>query len=533
MKRSLSDYPCPPAPALTVDRLWQDARFPEPPMPGFRLAQGPFGIVGDDGWRLAGSTCVNASYYPNPGMGFVAYAWEEGGPSLAARAGDQTLKAHLEDLLALPFCDVLYIRCDWRDVQSEPGRLNMIPIWRLALDACREHGKRLAFRVQMSTTVGQPGRLAMPDFLQAIVPAINIGPGRQGKPEGGYLEPQYDHPAFIAAVTELCELLAKELDGEPLLEFVDLMMFGFWGEGHTGNCPNPIPFVQCEKLFLHLTEMQRTLFAQTPLCVNIQTDISRAGNRAVQEHALRHHMYLRTDSIMWNEPQANEMVAHRPPHIPAVVEDGTYRTYDMQSGWFTDASPYSDSKNTIDNTLLHALDLGANYLALWTEGANVARYNEACPSTFEQLRARLGYRVRPSWIYQRKRFGGHELVLMLHNDGVASIPGHLMLSLRDAEGQVLVEGCLDAGQPFAGRTRQCGFMLPEGFAGGEVYLYAYLCDQKGKRPVRFACRNGATLITGVPEHSAPCVIRDNTPLREEGFRIPLSGYDADDWRKDI
>ncbi len=101
-------------------------------MPGFRLQQGPFGIASDDGWCLIGSTSVNQKYYSNPGMGFVGYAWEEAGASLAARRGDQTLQEHIDDLLDLPFVDILYIRCDWRDVQSEPGKLNLSPIWNIS-----------------------------------------------------------------------------------------------------------------------------------------------------------------------------------------------------------------------------------------------------------------------------------------------------------------------------------------------------------------------------------------------------------------
>src|SRR5581483_6471219 len=50
----------------------------------------------------------------HPGLGLVGYAWEESGPSLAARAGRETLAQHVDKISSLPFVDVLYIRCDWR-----------------------------------------------------------------------------------------------------------------------------------------------------------------------------------------------------------------------------------------------------------------------------------------------------------------------------------------------------------------------------------------------------------------------------------
>ena len=43
------------------------------------------------------------------------------------------------------------------------------------MDAARRHNLRVAFRIQMSNTEGQPGRLALPEFLQKEVPLVKIG----------------------------------------------------------------------------------------------------------------------------------------------------------------------------------------------------------------------------------------------------------------------------------------------------------------------------------------------------------------------
>ncbi|HZU28077.1 MAG TPA: hypothetical protein VFA04_21280, partial [Bryobacteraceae bacterium] len=81
-----------------------------------RLDQGPFDIDQDAGWQTVLFTTPSTKPVRNPGLGLVGYAWEEGGPSLAARAGRETLEQHVHKLSALPFVDVLYIRCDWRNV---------------------------------------------------------------------------------------------------------------------------------------------------------------------------------------------------------------------------------------------------------------------------------------------------------------------------------------------------------------------------------------------------------------------------------
>ena len=218
---------------------WDRYDFGSGPAVSDRLNQGPFGIDQDEGWYTVLVTSRSEKPVRNYGLGLVGYAWEEGGPSLAARQGRETLEQHVERLSSLPFVDVLYIRCDWRDVQTRPGKLDLHSIFKLTLDAARRHNLRVGFRIQMSNTEGQPARLSLPDFLHKQVPLVKIGKTYESSYE--FVEPRYDHPAFQSAFRELNELLVAEFDSNPLMEFVDLMMYGFWGEGHTSNLPSPFP----------------------------------------------------------------------------------------------------------------------------------------------------------------------------------------------------------------------------------------------------------------------------------------------------
>src|SRR6478672_8383647 len=143
---------------------WDKYDFGSGPPVTDRLNQGPFGIEQDQGWYTVLVTSQSSKPVKNYGLGLVGYTWEEGGPSLAARAGTETLEQHVEKMASLPFVDVLYIRCDWRDVQSAPGKLDPHPIFKPTLYAAKRHNLRVAFRVQMSNTEFQPQRLAIPDF---------------------------------------------------------------------------------------------------------------------------------------------------------------------------------------------------------------------------------------------------------------------------------------------------------------------------------------------------------------------------------
>ena len=463
---------------------WDCYDFGSGPQVTDRLNQGPFGIEQDEGWYTVLVTSQSEKPLRNYGLGLVGYTWEESGPSLAARNGTETLEQHVEKLSSLPFVDVLYIRCDWRDVQTHPGRLDLNPVFKLTLDAAKRHNLRVGFRIQMSNTAGQPSRLALPDFLQQKVPLVKIGK----IPSYGshqFIEPRYDHPAFQSAFKEVNELLAAEFDDNPLMEYVDLMMYGFWGEGHTSNLPNPFPdYRTAEKTFIEMTKLQLDLWKKVPLAVNTQPDISGVGNNEVLDMCVRAGCWLRSDSIIIEEPIQIEELANRPPWLAVVMEDGYYRQYKVDPKYL----PTDDAGiNVVEKWMLHVLDLGANYWSLWTESDNLGRYYERYPNGFDTLRRRMGYRVRPSWVWQRKRYETDELIVAVANDGVAGIPGVLRVYIESPDAKVKAGGSLDAGHPYGGKLRQASFVLPKGMDGQKLKIRAEIETKGGiRRPVHWA-----------------------------------------------
>lgn len=476
-----------------------------PYRPEERLNQGPFDIDQDQGWQTILFTTPSERPLRNPGFGLVGYTWEESGPSLAARAGRETLEQHVEKISSLPFVDVLYIRCDWRNVQSKAGRLDLHPVWALTLDAAKRKGLRFAFRIQLSNEAFQPDEIALPPFLRDRIPLVNIG-GIPRKSGAQYREPRYDNPEFQKAFAELVELLATEFDGNPLLEWVDLMQYGFWGEGHTSSYPSPFPdYPTAEKTSLAMTARQLDAWKRTPLAVNTQPDISNVGNRSVIDMAMRAGSWLRSDSIIVEEPiQINEL-ANRPPWLAAILEDGYFRQYDVQK-LTTDAAGI----NVLENYMMHVADLRANYWSLWTEADNLARYNEKYPRGFQHLQTRIGYRLRPSWIWQRKRYDTFEVIVCISNRGVAGVPGVLWLHLESPDGSIRLSGTLDPGQPHGGGLRQASFLLPKGYAG-KLNLSAQLEIRPGvKKSIAWACEQPIN-----PDNSITLQLKD---ANDRGWR---------------
>lgn len=489
---------------------WDGYDFGPGPAATDRLNQGPFGVEQDEGWFTIAATTPSDQHIRNWGLGLVGYTWEESGPSLAARAGRETLEQHVAKISSLPFVDVLYIRCDWRDVQSQPGRLNLHPIWKLTFDAAKQRGLRVGFRVQLSNPEIQPAKIALPDFLHDRAPLAKIGKLERNGQHFDAIEPRYDHPEFQKAFRDLNELMAAEFDANPLVEWMDLMQYGFWGESHTSDLPNPFPdYRTAERTFVNMTKLQIETWKRTPLAANTQPDISNVGNREVVDMAVRAGCWLRSDSILVEEPVQIEELSNRPPWLATVIEDGYNRDYDVNT-----ISVDAAGVNLRENCMLHVLDIGANYWALWTEADNLAHYNDRYPNGFRAMHRRLGYRVRPSWIWQRKRYGTAELIIGFANDGVAGVPGVLRATVETEDGSFRQSGSLDAGHPNAGKVRQASFLLPPGMDGRKMILRGEIEAKSGVRhTIHWACAQ---------------------PLNADGsMTIQLKSNGDKDWRKGI
>ena len=499
------------------DHLWEGYDFGSPPVTN-RLDQGPFGIGQDEGWYTIFTTMPSRKHIRNFGTGLVGYTWEENGPALGVMCGRETMEQSVEKMAALSFVDVLYIRCDWRDIQVSPGKLELSPVWEATFDAAKRHNLGVGFRIQLSSPNIQPQKLSMPDFLHGKVPVVNIGHKSTEHRSGfDFYEPRYDSTEFQKAFAELNDLLAARFDGHPQLEFMDLMMYGFWGEGHTNDIPGPFPdYLTAEKTFVHMTQLQMDVWKKTPLAVNTEPDISSVGNRQVQDLAVRSGCWLRSDSLAMDEPIQIEELAHRPSWLATILEDGENRHYVLPEfmaqeqaclsklpgsmlafvGQDNEIQPSDDYPHKIGGPMdrpyresagFHALDIGTNYFGLWTEADNIRRYYEKYPDSLQAMEQRLGYRVRPSLIWQRKRYDTMELILGIVNDGVAGVPGVLGIYAETPDGRVKVGGNLDAGQPRACQIRLASIILPKGMDGQQIVLRAELEIKGVRHPIRWAC----------------------------------------------
>ncbi|SMO50353.1 hypothetical protein [Gracilimonas mengyeensis] len=447
-----------------------------------RLHQGPFPVEEVPGWGVVMTTSPSPKILKNFGMGLVTYVIDEAGPPAVKGESERT---SIEKLAKIPMGQKLYLRLNWKDLQQKPGKLNSSKAWDTAFEMAEKYDKQIAFRVMLSNPE-IPG-LAMPDFVAEKVPLVKLGTTKEIGLDGKvHYEPRYDHPEFQKAFQEFDSLLAEKYNGHPRIEYMDTYMYGFWGEGHTWPFEgHPFPdSVVAEQTFLKMFEHQQKNWKNVPLTTNTQPDFSRVGNDALLEESLRTHNWLRTDTIFIE----NQQIAHlsnRAPWIGAAIEVG------MSDGTKEGTLVYNGGTHT-ENEIHHVMDVGPNYYSLWNWQAIVAdkvmRYYSQYPDAIDEIARKIGYRVRPSWIWHFNKEGHPGLILGLVNDGLSGVPGALKLILKDEAGQEIASGFVDPGYPFPTGVRQVRMMLPKETDWKGLRLSAEL-QVKGKLyPVEWACK---------------------------------------------
>lgn len=473
---------------------WDKYDFGSGPSVKHRLNQGPFPHHAPElpGGVVVMSNTPSEDVVPNFGKGPITYIVANMG--LAEIVGDDKLKA-IEELVRLPLGQKLYIRPTWREIQPRRGRLEFPEYLKVVFDLARKFDKRVGFRVQLRAPDYREE--ALPQFIIDNVPMVRLK-GEWRPPRKStvveprydhpyYEEPRYDHPYFQDAFAELNGLLAAEFNGSPLLEFFDTFMYGFWGEGHTAPfLNNPFPdYRTAERTWVRMLETQLQHWTKTPLMTNVQPDSSHVGNSELVDLTIRTHNWLRADTIFVANEQI-EMISNRPPWIAAALEVGGAQGIMEES---PESISANDGVTSTDNGIQHVMDIGSNYWSLWCRhhisAAGITNYYEKHPKMIDQMCRKIGYNVRPSfvWAYKDENPG---LIIGFANDGIAGVPGVLYVSVVSDDGKVNVGGALDPGYPLPGKIRQAEFVLPNGTHWAGLKLRAEL-EVKGVRyPVRWA-----------------------------------------------
>ena len=469
---------------------WEGYDFGGGPEVKDRLYQGPFSQYEPEAFYGGG-----VIQYTTPGkqlincfgMGMTSYiSGDYGSPVVEG----QTLEQTIDGLFTFPLATKVYIRPNWRHLQKHPGKLEFDDYWKITIEKAEKYGKRVGFRVMMNNP--DIVENALPEFMLEKLKLYKLKGEWKGDPtqprfQHEHLQPDYSDPYFLECFEELHSLLSEQFNGSPLIEYMDTEMYGFWGEGHTWPYKgNPYKNqVQAEETFLKMFDIQQKCWNKVPLVTNTQPDCAFVGNSALLDKTIRSGNWIRTDSILIENEQI-EALSNRPAWTAAVCEAGM--THGGGHNYRIDEDGMPDG----DVAMLHVKDVGANYYSLWNHHninpQYLHDYYDRFPDTLNELSQCIGFRVRPSWIWENESNGRTNLVFGMVNDGISCVPGVLRLTLFNDEGTVNVGGCLDAGFPKTTGVRQAMITLPEGvdWRTSKLKLKAEL-EVKGQTyPIPFA-----------------------------------------------
>jgi hypothetical protein len=175
---------------------------------------------------------------------------------------------------------------------------------------------------------------------------------------------------------------------------------------------------------------------------------------------MRGGCWWRRDNVgLYIKPSDAYMLTHHPPWMANIIEDGRFRNHRLGEPKDVEAIP---GQHIRDHLMMKAIDLNANYWALWQHADNILAYREKYQRGFQMLDRQLGYRVRPSWIWVDTRKNPHSIIMGIKNDGCAPPPGILRIYVHDERKSFRAGGGLDPGLPLPAKIRICRIPLPKG-----------------------------------------------------------------------
>ena len=248
----------------------------------------------------------------NPGQGWILYG------SDPSRQTPETLA----------LATTGYQRFGWDSLNPAEGVYNWAPIDN-AIAAWREVGKQFAFGVMSVNTSGN--RRTFPRWLIDNGMAYTMGNSVQHSDDLTHFIPVWDDPVYVEAVGRFAKALAERYDGHPDVAFIDIRVYGNWGEMHMFPFRAHTAHLSDEQVKELLFRPYLDAFKYTQLIMCWAEPPLYSLNHWVVENGIG----LRRDGIMgrrdWNRGTHGESISHAAGITPIVWEFmGTFRSLETQ-----------------------------------------------------------------------------------------------------------------------------------------------------------------------------------------------------------
>lgn len=357
----------------------------------------------------------NGQALVNPGMGWMMYYYSNKLDTYGSKLAPSDI---VEDF---PGMSMVFLRLPWSFVEPEKGKFN----WDIIDSPAQrwlEKGRQVAFCIT-----------ATENWTRQGTPQWVFDEGAKYYEVGGFIEPDYDDPIYLAAVEHMVSVMAERYDGDPAVAFFAIGTYGMWGEGHTVRTTPTHGHswgFDTQKKYI---DIYTKYFKRTLLCISddYAGHNDRRARFPITDYARSKGVTIKDDSILVMSPPDSwyhsGMAQYFWPELPVILEHEHYGISVKYDSWFPDL-------------LLKAVeDYHASMLSIhwWPR-----ELLEANRDVIVKINRRLGYRINmteaewPAEIHKNEPF---VIKSSWKNQGVAPCysGGYPCFTIKDKKGGIL------------------------------------------------------------------------------------------------
>ncbi len=249
----------------------------------------------------------------NPMRGFYKWIYQE-------RTDDKWTN---NDNVPLPKPELdAYTRYSWRQIEKAKDEYDFSVIDSDLARAERE-GRKFGFRILSVNEFSS--QYEVPDYLVSLVPGKDCPVSAPPEGSDTVWTPDWNDPNYIDRAGKLIQKLAQRYDGDPRIAWIDMGLYGRWGEWHNGGLCVPAGTTATKNAIIdaHLDAFKKTRLV---LSVNAaQDDAEDRGDSLGYALSKSPTLGLRSDALghVWFDEQWDI--------LPVFVAPGTAKM--MQERW--------------------------------------------------------------------------------------------------------------------------------------------------------------------------------------------------------